>query len=144
MKTQLKTQLFLFTFSLVMFTNCKKSDELSPANIADKIAGNYTISTISSKGQTLTLPFTQNGQKVSGTITIAKVSTTTVSFTYALVIDSNGTKDIDTETGNLEIKQNGSAINLYDLNNQSVPIGSFTNNVLTIDTGDSKITSNKN
>jgi hypothetical protein len=141
MKKLQKNQILYLLISLFIYTGCKKSDELNPANIADRMTGNYTISLIESNGKSIKLPYNQNGQQINGTITIGKVSTTTISFGYNLVVVTNGVRNVDSETGNLDIKQNGNTIELYESNTL---VGNFTNNVLVIDTGDTKITSNKN
>jgi hypothetical protein len=141
MKKLQKNQILYLLISLFIYTGCKKSDELNPANIADRMTGNYTISLIESNGKSIKLPYNQNGQQINGTITIGKVSTTTISFGYNLVVVTNGVRNVDSETGNLDIKQNGNTIELYESNTL---VGNFTNNVLIIDTGDTKITSNKN
>ncbi len=143
MKTQLKTRLFLFLFSLVMFANCKKSDELSPANIADKIAGNYTMTFISANGQSLNLPFNQNGNQANGVIVISKVSTTTISFSFTLFTTVNGVKSQDSDSGNFDIKQNGSIIELYEVNS-TTKVGALSGTILAIDSGGTKINANRN
>jgi hypothetical protein len=143
MKNQLKTRLFLFLFSLVMFTNCKKSDELNPANIADKISGNYTMTFISANGQSLNLPFNQNGNQANGTITISKVSTTTISFSLTLITIVNGVKSQDADSDNFDIKQNGSVIELYEINS-TTKVGALSGTILTIDSGGTKINANRN
>jgi hypothetical protein len=143
MKNQLKTQLFLFLFSLVMFTNCKKSDEINPANIADKIAGNYTMTLIGGNGQTINLPYNQGGEQLSGTIAITKVSTTSILFTYTLASVIGGVRNQKSDSGNFDIKQNGSIIELYE-ENSSVKVGALSGTVLSIDSGGTKINANKN
>jgi hypothetical protein len=143
MKNQPKTQVLIFLFSLVMFTHCKKSDELSPANIADRIAGNYTMTFISANGQSLNLPYNQNGNQASGTITVSKVSATTVSFSLTLVTTVNGVKSQDSDSGNFDIKQNGSIIELYETNSTE-KVGALSGTILTIDSGETKINANKN
>jgi hypothetical protein len=143
MKNQLKTRLFLFLFSLVMFTNCKKSDELSPANIADKIAGNYTMTLIAVNGQSLNLPYNQGGEQLNGTIVISKVSTTEILFTYNLASVIGGVRNQKSDSGNFDIKQNGSIIELYEANS-SVKVGALSGTILTIDSGGTKINANKN
>jgi hypothetical protein len=143
MKNQLKTRLFLFFFSLVMFTNCKKSDELSPANIADKISGNYTMTFISANGQSLNLPFNQGGNQANGTVTITKVSATTITFSLTLFTVVNGVKSQDSDSGNFDIKQNGSVIELYEVNS-TTKVGALSGAILAIDSGGTKINANKN
>jgi hypothetical protein len=143
MKNQLKTQLFLFFFSLVMFTHCKKSDELSPANIADKIAGNYTMTLLAVNGQSLNLPYNQGGEQLNGTIAITKVSATSILFTYTLASVIGGVRNQKTDSGNFDIKQNGSIIELYE-ENSSVKVGALSGTVLTIDSDGTKINANRN
>jgi hypothetical protein len=143
MRNQLKTRLFLFLFSLVMFTNCSKKDDINPANIADKISGNYTMTFISANGQSLNLPFNQGGNQANGTITISKVSTTTISFSLTLITIVNGVKSQDSDADNFDIKQNGSIIELYEANS-TVKVGALSGTILTIDSGGTKINANKN
>ena len=143
MKNQFKTQLFLFIFSLVMFTNCKKSDEINPANIADKIAGNYTMTLIAVNGQSINLPYNQGGEQLSGTIAISKVSATSILFTYTLNSVISGIKNQKSDSGNFDIKQNGSVIELYDAGS-NVKVGALSGTVLSIDSDGTKINANRN
>ncbi len=143
MKNQLKTRIFLFFFSLVMFTNCKKSDELSPANIADKITGNYTMTLLAVDGQSLNLPYNQGGEQLNGTIVISKVSATSILFTYTLNSVISGIKNQKSDSGNFDIKQNGSVIELYEANS-TTKVGAFSGTILTIDSGGTKINATKN
>lgn len=143
MKTQLKTQLFLFIFSLVMFTNCSKKDDITPANIADKITGNYTMTLIAVNGQSLNLPYNQGGEQLSGTIAISKVSATSILLTYTLNSVISGIKNQKSDSGNFDIKQNGSTIELYDANS-TVKVGALSGSILTIDSDGTKINANKN
>jgi hypothetical protein len=143
MKNQLKTQLFLFFFSLVMFTHCKKSDELSPANIADKIIGNYTMTLLAVNGQSINLPYNQGGEQLNGTIAITKVSATSILFTYTLASVIGGVRNQKTDSGNFDIKQNGSIIELYE-ENSSIKVGALSGTVLTIDSDGTKINANRN
>jgi hypothetical protein len=143
MKTQLKTQLFLFLFSLVMFTNCSKKDDITPANIADKISGNYTMTLISVNGQSVNLPYNQGGEQLSGTIAISKVSATTILFTYNLASVISGVRNQKSDSGNFDVKQNGSIIELYDASS-NVKVGALSGTILTIDSDGTKINANKN
>ena len=140
MKTQLTIRIFLFLFSFVMFTNCTKKDDITPANIADKIAGSYTMTYVAANGSEFNLPYSDGTNQLTGTISINKISQSTISFTYNLNIIANGVRDTKTNTGNFEIKQNGSAIDLYD----TAKVGSFANNILSIDSGGTKISAKKN
>jgi hypothetical protein len=143
MKNQLKTRLFLFLFSLAMFTNCTKKDDINPANIADKISGNYTMTLIAVNGQSLNLPYNQGGEQLNGTIVISKVSTTEILFTYTLNSVISGIKNQKSDSGNFDIKQNGSVIELYEANS-TVKVGALSGTILTIDSGGTKINANKN
>ena len=143
MKTQLTTRIFLFLFSFVMFTNCTKKDDITPANIADRIAGNYTITLIAANGQSLKLPYNQGGEQLNGTIVISKVSATAILFTYNLASVIGGVKNQKSDSGNFDIKQNGNIIELYE-DNSSVKVGALSGTVLTIDSGGTKINANKN
>jgi hypothetical protein len=143
MKTQLTIRIFLFLFSFVIFTNCKKSDEINPANIADKIAGNYTMTLIAVNGQSVNLPYNQGGEQLSGTIAITKVSATSILFTYTLASVIGGVRNQKTDSGNFDIKQNGSIIELYE-ENSSIKVGALSGTVLSIDSDGTKINANKN
>jgi hypothetical protein len=143
MKNQLKTRLFLFLFSLVMFTNCSKKDDINPANIADKISGNYTMTLLAVNGQSLNLPYNQGGEQLNGTIVISKVSTTEILFTYNLTSVIGGVRNQKSDSGNFDIKQNGSVIELYEVNS-TTKVGALSGTILTIDSGGTKINANKN
>jgi hypothetical protein len=143
MKNQLKTRLFLFLFSLAMFTNCSKKDDINPANIADKISGNYTMTLLAVNGQSLNLPYNQGGEQLNGTIVISKVSTTEILFTYNLTSVIGGVRNQKSDSGNFDIKQNGSIIELYEANS-TVKVGALSGTILTIDSGGTKINANKN
>jgi hypothetical protein len=143
MKNQLKTRLFLFLFSLAMFTNCSKKDDINPANIADKISGNYTMTLLAVNGQSLNLPYNQGGEQLNGTIVISKVSTTEILFTYNLTSVIGGVRNQKSDSGNFDIKQNGSVIELYEVNS-TTKVGALSGTILTIDSGGTKINANKN
>jgi hypothetical protein len=143
MKNQLKTRLFLFLFSLAMFTNCSKKDDINPANIADKISGNYTMTLLAVNGQSLNLPYNQGGEQLNGTIVISKVSTTEILFTYTLNSVISGIKNQKSDSGNFDIKQNGSVIELYEVNS-TTKVGALSGTILSIDSGGTKINANRN
>jgi hypothetical protein len=143
MKNQLKTRLFLFLFSLAMFTNCSKKDDINPANIADKISGNYTVTLLAVNGQSLNLPYNQGGEQLNGTIVISKVSTTEILFTYTLNSVISGIKNQKSDSGNFDIKQNGSVIELYEVNS-TTKVGALSGTILSIDSGGTKINANRN
>jgi hypothetical protein len=143
MKNQLKTRLFLFLFSLAMFTNCSKKDDINPANIADKISGNYTMTLLAVNGQSLNLPYNQGGEQLNGTIVISKVSTTEILFTYNLTSVIGGVRNQKSDSGNFDIKQNGSVIELYEVNS-TTKVGALSGTILSIDSGGTKINANKN
>jgi hypothetical protein len=143
MKNQLKTRLFLFLFSLAMFTNCSKKDDINPTNIADKISGNYTMTLLAVNGQSLNLPYNQGGEQLNGTIVISKVSTTEILFTYNLTSVIGGVRNQKSDSGNFDIKQNGSVIELYEVNS-TTKVGALSGTILTIDSGGTKINANRN
>jgi hypothetical protein len=140
MKNQLKTQLFLFFFSLVIFTNCTKKDDITPANIADKISGSYIITQVD---KTI-LPYNQGGNQINGTMLITKISTTRISIEFIINIISNGQTTKNKDSGQVDIKQNGNTIDLVDPDDGITKVGNFSNNILTIDTANSLIIGKKN
>jgi hypothetical protein len=140
MKNPLTIRIFLFLFSFVMFTNCSKKDDITPANIADKIAGSYVITQVD---KTI-LPYNQGGNQINGTMLITKISTTRISIEFIINIISNGKTTKDTDTGQVDIKQNGNTIDLIDPDDGTTKVGNFANNILTIDTGNTLIIGKKN
>jgi hypothetical protein len=140
MKNSLTIRLFLFLFSFAMFTNCSKKDDITPANIADKIAGSYVITQVDKT----TLPYNQGGNQINGTMLITKISTTRISIEFIINIISNGQTTKDTDSGQVDIKQNGNTIDLIDPDDGTTKVGNFANNILTIDTGNTLIIGKKN
>jgi hypothetical protein len=140
MKTQLTIRLFIFLFSFIMFTNCSKKDDITPANIADKIAGNYIITQVDKT----TLPYIQGNNQINGTMLITKVSTTRISIEFIINIISNGQTTKETDSGQVDLKQNGSTIDLIDPDDGTTKVGNFSNNILTIDTAGSLIIGKRN
>jgi hypothetical protein len=140
MKTQLTIRLFIFLFSLVMFTNCSKKDDITPANIADKMTGSYVITQVDKT----TLPYNQGGNQINGTMLITKISTTRISIDFIINIVSNGQNTKNADSGQVDIKQNGNTIDLIDPDDGTTKVGNFSNNILTIDTGNTVIIGKKN
>jgi hypothetical protein len=140
MKTQLTIRIFLFLFSVVIFSNCSKKDDINPANIADKISGNYTMTQVDNT----TLPYNQGGNQINGTMVITKVSTTRISIEFIINIISNGKTTKNTDSGQVDIKQNGNTIDLINPDDGTTKVGNFSNNILTIDTGNTLIIGKKN
>jgi hypothetical protein len=60
-----------------------------------------------------------------------------------LVTTVNGVKSQDSDSGNFDIKQNGSIIELYETNSTE-KVGALSGTILTIDSGGTKINANKN
>jgi hypothetical protein len=140
MKIQLTIRLFLFLFSFIMFTNCSKKDDITPANIADKMTGSYVITQVDKT----TLPYNQGGNQINGTMLITKISATRISIEFIINIISNGQTTKDTDSGQVDIKQNGNTIDLIDPDDGTTKVGNFANNILTIDTGNTLIIGKKN
>jgi hypothetical protein len=140
MKTQLTIRLFIFLFSFIMFTNCTKKDDITPANIADKMTGNYVITQVDKT----TLPYNQGGNQINGTMLITKISTTRISIDFIINIVSNGQNTKNADSGQVDIKQNGNTIDLIDPDDGITKVGNFSNNILTIDTGNTLIIGKKN
>ena len=107
----------------------------TPANIADKINRSYTIKQVDKT----TLPHNQ----INGTMLITKVSTTKISIDFIINITSNGKTTKNADSGEVDIKQNGNSIDLIDPSDNS-NVSNFSNNILTIEAGGSKIVGKKN
>jgi hypothetical protein len=94
-------------------------------------------------GQSLNLPYNQGGEQLNGTIVISKVSTTEILFTYNLTSVIGGVRNQKSDSGNFDIKQNGSVIELYEVNS-TTKVGALSGTILTIDSGGTKINANRN
>jgi hypothetical protein len=140
MKTQLTIRLFIFLFSFIILTNCTKKDDITPANIADKMTGSYVITQVDKT----TLPYNQGGNQINGTMLITKISTTRISIDFIINIVSNGQNTKNADSGQVDIKQNGNTIDLIDPDDGITKVGNFANNILTIDTGNTLIIGKKN
>jgi hypothetical protein len=158
MKNLFNFRNFLFIFLALFLFGCPAPKDISPANIADKISGSYTMSLISANGQSINLPYNQGGEQLNGTISISKISTSTIALTYTLNTVISGVKNQKSDTGNFDIKANGNSIDLFDLGStvkdgnsidlfdlgSTVKVGTFSGTVLTIDSDGTKIVANKN
>ena len=144
MKTQIIIRFLLFVFVAISFTNCSKSDAINPNNLADTMVGSYAITQVITGGRTITLPVMQGNDQQSGVITVSKISTTNISILFVVTTISNGKTDRQTSSGEVEVKQNGNSIDLYEDATFTSKVGNFTGGTLILDVGSSKITAKKN
>ncbi|MGM9511519.1 hypothetical protein ACS5NO_27530 [Larkinella sp. GY13] len=109
--------LLLFLLVTLTFTACKKDDnEVAPAKPAEAVAGTYNLKSFyyvsgDDRINLPTLPYTQNGQTVSGTASLTP-QTTDDQVTLRLTLKITGSDDQSIELKNLTVQQNGSG---YDL-----------------------------
>ncbi len=116
-------KLLLFLLVLVSFTACKKGEnEIDPKNPAEAVAGSYNLTSFRFVSGTdevdlPKMPYTQNGQTISGTVVLAAKSEETVTFT--LTLKATGQKNQSIDIDNVEVKADGGAYGLY-VDNQLV------------------------
>ena len=111
--------ILMFLFIAVAFTACKKETDVTPkptAALADKFVGSYKLSSFRyTDSQTNldlpTLPLTNNGQTVSGTVKVTKLTDTTVKMYLLLKI--TGADDYSQDFDDLTIKQSGTEYGLF-------------------------------
>jgi hypothetical protein len=116
----MKKLLGLFLVLSVLFTACNKEKEkVKPVDPADKIAGSYELSSLTYEDGTEnsyaypTLPYTHPESKrtLSASVKFTKVSATNVNMT--LVVKVTGAKDSESDFGDLEVREAGSAYGLF-------------------------------
>lgn len=120
----------LFVLLLVLAAACKKGDEAAP-DAAARIAGTYDVSRLSldAPGTTddvsVNLPITQNGNTLSATLDVTRVTETTVRLKFTLRI--TGQPDDPSDLGgDVEVRGN----ELYE---GSTKIGTANGSTLSLD-----------
>ena len=114
-------KLLLLLFAVLSFTACKKNAIVDPqptTSLADKFAGTYALSsfrytdTDSQVNVDLpTLPMTNNGNTVSGTVSLVKKTDTTVDMRF--LMKATGATDFKLDLPDLEVRKVGSEYGLF-------------------------------
>jgi hypothetical protein len=128
-------QLLYFVFGLLLLAGCgKKSEDPTPSmSPAQAVAGLYTMSSITTNGQTIPLPFAAPGINMSGTISMVVVAGKQDESTMTLTLKVTGSPDT-TGSGTVQVK---AASKGYELFENGQKMGTVDGNTLTItDNGD--------
>ncbi len=121
-----KNLLILVIFSSTLcIIGCKPVAEVKPASITEKLIGNYTMSELNIKGQTLKLPLKQGSDELYGTIQIKKNDDTQIEVLYNFVTIVNGVKESDDGTDKFYVKQGAKDIELFEDDKFAKQIGSL-------------------
>lgn len=111
---------YALVFSMVFLYSCKDKDSVEPS-MADQVTGNYSVTSISQGGTTVTLP----AQGISGDYMVSKINDSKVKV--AFVLKSTGYPDeVGSEDATLMKASNG-GIDFHT----TEKVGNFTNNTIT-------------
>jgi hypothetical protein len=133
--------LFYFVFGLLLLAGCSKDkqDDPTPKSPAEAIAGLYTMSSITSSGTIIALPFSGNGVNMSGTINVAVVAGKQDETNMTITLKITGSPD-STGDGPVQVKAAGTGYDLFD-NGQKM--GTVVGNTLTLTDGGDVIVAKK-
>jgi hypothetical protein len=133
--------LFYFVFGLLLLAGCSKDkqDDPTPKSPAEAIAGLYTMSSITSSGTIIPLPFSGNGVNMSGTINVAVVAGKQDETNMTITLKITGSPD-STGDGPVQVKAAGTGYDLFD-NGQKM--GTVVGNTLTLTDGGDVIVAKK-
>jgi hypothetical protein len=133
--------LFYFLFSLLLLAGCSKDkkDDPTPQAPAEAVAGLYTMTSITTGGTQINLPFAgQNGVKMAGTVNLVvtgKQDETNLTMTLRI------TGMADTSGGGIaQVKAAGTG---YDLLENGQKVGTVVGNTLTLTDGNDIIVAKK-
>lgn len=110
-------KLILFLFITLAFSACKKGEnDVTPQKPANAVAGNYSLTSFyyndgSTEIDPPKMPYTVNGQTLSGTVRLTPTSETNVTLTLTLKV--TGQKDSSIDIDNVEVKKTSEAYGLY-------------------------------
>lgn len=127
--------LLYFLCGLLLLAGCSKDkkDDPAPKSPAEAVAGRYTMTSTTSNGQTVLLPFVNNGVALSGTINVVAVSGKPDETTMTITLKLTGSPDTVGE-GPVQVKAAGTGYELFDSGQK---VGSVQGNTLTlVDGGD--------
>jgi hypothetical protein len=125
----MKHLLYLF-FSVLLLAGCrdKKGNDPAPKTPAEAVAGLYTMTSITSNGRTVSLPFSGNGVSMSGSINVVAVSGKSEDANMNITFKATGSPDTVGD-GPVQVKAAGQGYELFD-NGQK--IGTVQGNTLSI------------
>jgi uncharacterized lipoprotein YajG len=136
----LMKQLLYFVFGLLLLAGCsKKSEDPTPTSPAQAVAGLYTMSSVTTNGQTIPLPFSAGALNMSGTINIVAVAGKQDEVNMTATLKVTGTPDV-TDTGLLQVK---AATKGYELFESGQKVGTLDGNTLTITANGESIVAKK-
>lgn len=133
--------LFYFLFGLLLLAGCSKDkkDDPTPKAPAEAIAGLYTMTSITSSGTQIDLPFAGNGVKIAGTVNVVVVSGKQDETNLTLTLRVTGMADTS-GGGIVQVKAAGTG---YDLFENGQKLGTVVGNTLTITSGNDVIVAKK-
>lgn len=109
----MKHLLYLVFGWLLLVGYSKKPDDPTPTPPAQAVAGLYTMSSITTNGQTISLPFTANGISMSGTIKLAVVAGKQDEANMTLTLKITGSPNT-TDNGAVQVKATSKGYQLFD------------------------------
>lgn len=128
-------KLLSLLFALLVLAGCGKSKKEDPTptstSAAEAVAGLYTMSSLTSGGKTIPLPFSNNGNSISGTINVVAVSGKQDEVNLTLTLKVTGSPD-GVVAGDVQVKAAGNGYQLLDSGQQ---IGTVDGNTLTLTDG---------
>ena len=134
--------LFYFLFGLLLLAGCSKDkkDDPTPKTPAEAIAGLYTMTSITTGGTQITLPFAGlNGVKMTGTVNVVAMAGKQDETNLTLTLRITGMAD--TSGGGLvQVKAAGTG---YDLFENGQKLGTVVGNTLTVTDGNDIIVAQK-
>jgi hypothetical protein len=130
-----------FMFGLLLLAGCSKDkkDDPTPKTPAEAIAGLYSMTSITSGGTTVPLPFAANGMNMSGTVNVAVVAGKQDETNMTITLKITGSPDTG-GGGPVQVKVAGKGYELFE-NGQK--LGTVEDNTLTLTDGDNVIVAKK-
>lgn len=134
--------LFYFLFGLLLLAGCSKDkqDDPTPKAPAEAVAGLYTMTSITTGGTQIDMPFAgQNGVKMTGTVNVVVVAGKQDETNLTMTLRITGMADTS-GGGVVQVKAAGTG---YDLFEDGQKIGTVVSNTLTITDGNDTIVAKK-
>ncbi len=125
MKSQSKLRFIILLLCTITLLSCKKTTDVEPASITEKLAGRYTMSELIIGNQTLNLPYKQGTDELNGTIDIEKISATKITLNYTINTILKGVKETDTAEDTFFVKQGKTDLELFEDEAFTTQIGSL-------------------
>lgn len=115
--TDAMKKIILLLLVTLAFGACKKvENDVEPQGVAEAVAGKYTLNSFryAAGSDVINLPkmpYTQNGQTISGTVELRPTSDNDVRLTLTLNVTGQQPESIDIDQ--VEVKQRGKVYGLY-------------------------------